>query len=153
MKCWVKTRWIAFATWHRELLAKGNETGYNRVNYKPFFVFPLYFKYLKGIFVRDKFGQQKYIYCMNLRQYLAIMGMATALCWVSWIFVLFNIDPFLDTGLGFFFFYLTFFFALIGSLSIIVFILYIKYLKFKSQRKGKWAFGRSFWLLLLQYLF
>lgn len=60
---------------------------------------------------------------MNLRQYLAIMFFATLLGWAAWIFVVFNVDPFQDSTLGFFFFYLSLFFSLIGTLSLIAFLL------------------------------
>ncbi len=61
---------------------------------------------------------------MTLRQYLAIMGFATVLGWVAWVFVIFNVDPFRDSGLGFLFFFLTLAFALIGTFSIIIYTLY-----------------------------
>ncbi|MBP9760806.1 MAG: hypothetical protein KBD15_01020 [Candidatus Magasanikbacteria bacterium] len=61
---------------------------------------------------------------MTLRQYFIIMGFGTVLGWVAWVFVLFNVDPFLDTGIGFLFFFLTLGFALIGTTSIAVFVWY-----------------------------
>jgi len=60
---------------------------------------------------------------MTLKQYFTIMGFATILGWVAWIFVVFNVDPYLDTGLGFLFFFLTLGFALIGTCSIIIYSL------------------------------
>ncbi|NCO05127.1 MAG: hypothetical protein GW939_03190 [Candidatus Magasanikbacteria bacterium] len=61
---------------------------------------------------------------MNLKQYLTIMGLATILCWVAWIFVIININPFDGNTTGFIFFYITLFFSLIGTNSIIIFALY-----------------------------
>lgn len=69
---------------------------------------------------------------MTLRQYILIMFLATLLCWVAWGFVIFNVDPFRDSTLGFFFFYTSLFFALIGSISLLVF-LFFQVLK-KSDR-------------------
>ncbi len=60
---------------------------------------------------------------MTLRQYLFLMIFATLLCWVAWFFVLLNVDPFVDSNLGFFFFYTTLFCALLGTLSLITFLL------------------------------
>lgn len=60
---------------------------------------------------------------MNLRQYLTIMVFATLLGWVAWFFVIINVDPFQDSTLGFFFFYISLFFSLIGTVSLIAFLL------------------------------
>lgn len=60
---------------------------------------------------------------MNLRQYLTIMVFATLLGWVAWIFVVFNVDPFQDSTLGFFFFYVSLFFSLIGTVSLLAFLI------------------------------
>lgn len=61
---------------------------------------------------------------MYLRQYLSIMFIATALCWVAVGVVLYNIDPFQGSTLGFIFFYTSVLLALIGTLSIVFFFLY-----------------------------
>jgi len=61
---------------------------------------------------------------MNLRQYLSIMLFSSALCWVAWLFVVFNIDPFETNLLSFGFFYVSFFLALLGTLSLILFWIY-----------------------------
>ncbi len=67
---------------------------------------------------------------MNLRQYLTIMTIATILCWVSWIFVIINIDPFQGGFTGFLFFYITLFSAMLGTNSLLIFAIY----KFFSGR-------------------
>lgn len=61
---------------------------------------------------------------MTLRQYLCIMALATALCWTAWILVLFRVDPFEVNILGFAFFYTSLFLALLGTSSLIAFMLY-----------------------------
>lgn len=58
---------------------------------------------------------------MSLRQYLFMMSFAAILCWVSWGFVLVNIDPFQGSKLGFFFFYLSFYSGLLGTFSLLFF--------------------------------
>ncbi len=60
---------------------------------------------------------------MNLRQYLSIMACATLLGWVAWFFVIMNVDPFQENTLGFFFFYISLFFSLIGTISLLSFLL------------------------------
>jgi len=60
---------------------------------------------------------------MNLKQYITIMLLGTILCWVAWFFVILNIDPFQDQGIGFGFFYLSLAFAFIGTVSILSFLL------------------------------
>lgn len=61
---------------------------------------------------------------MNLKQYLAIMCIATLMCVAAWGVVLFNVDPLTDSRLGHAFFYITFFFSLLGAISLINFGLY-----------------------------
>lgn len=61
---------------------------------------------------------------MNLKQYLTTMIFSTLLCWSAWIFVIINIDPFQTGAMGFAFFYISLFFALIGTISLIIFGIY-----------------------------
>jgi len=58
---------------------------------------------------------------MNLKQYISTMIVATILCWVSWWFVIQNIDPFVAGTLGFVFFYISLFLALLGTISLLIF--------------------------------
>ena len=51
------------------------------------------------------------------------MVVIAAVCWVAWIVVLFNIDPFAAGPLGFVFFYLTLFFSLVTTFSVIGLVL------------------------------
>ncbi|MDD2655969.1 MAG: hypothetical protein PHQ18_00135 [Patescibacteria group bacterium] len=61
---------------------------------------------------------------MNLRQYIATMLFATILCWVSWFFVILNVDPTSSPLSGFLFFYGSLFLSVLGTLSIIFFFFY-----------------------------
>jgi len=61
---------------------------------------------------------------MNLRQYLTTMIIASAMCWIAWVFVIQNIDPFSAPWWSFGFFYASLFFALLGSVSLIIFSVY-----------------------------
>lgn len=58
---------------------------------------------------------------MTLRLYLALMSFATLLCWVAWLFVIFYISPTEGGFLGLFFFYLSLFFSIVGTGSVIGF--------------------------------
>jgi len=59
---------------------------------------------------------------MTLRQYLTIMIISSVLCWAAWWVVVINIDPFQDTGLGILFFFISFFFSLLGTVSVFAFL-------------------------------
>lgn len=61
---------------------------------------------------------------MTLRQYIFTMIFATFLCWISWLFVIINIDPYQTTSLGFIFFYVSLFLALLGTISLLTFLSY-----------------------------
>lgn len=60
---------------------------------------------------------------MTLRQYISIMVLGTVLCWTAWWVVVIDIDPFQDTGVGFSFFYVSFFLAILGMISILAFVI------------------------------
>ncbi len=61
---------------------------------------------------------------MTLRQYIVTMLFATLLCWVALGFVVINVDPFQTNVLGFVFFYVSLFLALLGTISLIIFLVY-----------------------------
>ena len=61
---------------------------------------------------------------MTLRQYLRVMILATILCWFALGMVIINIDPFATGESGFFFFYASLFLSLVGTLSLVIFLLY-----------------------------
>ncbi|MFA4871548.1 MAG: hypothetical protein WC610_00605 [Patescibacteria group bacterium] len=52
---------------------------------------------------------------MTLKQLMIIMFFATMICWAIWVAVLFQIDPNESGITGFFMFYASLFFALLGS--------------------------------------
>lgn len=68
---------------------------------------------------------------MTLRQYLILMSMATGMCWVAWLAIILSIDPQTASFTIFAFFYLSLFVALIGTISVIGFI--IKRLMIKND--------------------
>jgi hypothetical protein len=58
---------------------------------------------------------------MTLRQYISIMIVATLFCWLAWVMVIMNVDPFEASPSMFIFFYLSLFLALFGMISLILF--------------------------------
>ena len=61
---------------------------------------------------------------MTARQFISVMILATLVCWASFFFVLFNIDPFTDAGMGHIFFYLTIFCSILGTSVLAMFTAY-----------------------------
>ncbi len=60
---------------------------------------------------------------MNLRHYLLVMSLGTALCWLAWFFVIYSFDPGLAAWWVFIFFYASLFLALVGTISVIGFLI------------------------------
>lgn len=60
---------------------------------------------------------------MTLRAYLVLMAIGTLLCWVTWIFVIYNISPLTAGSLGFLFFYISLFLAMVGTISVVGFLI------------------------------
>ena len=58
---------------------------------------------------------------MTLKQLLIILGMATAVCWIGWAVILFNVDPSEAGFFGFALFYVSLFSALLGSFFMLTF--------------------------------
>jgi len=60
---------------------------------------------------------------MTLRQYLILMSLGTLICWGTWTFILFTLDPNSAGSLGILFFYFSLFLALVGTFSVIIFLI------------------------------
>jgi len=60
---------------------------------------------------------------MTLRQYLILMSVGAAICWMAWIFVLGSTDPTEAGFFGFLFFYCSLFLALAGTFSVFGFLI------------------------------
>lgn len=60
---------------------------------------------------------------MTLKQYLLLMATGTVMCWVAWLFILFNIAPEQAGLLGFTFFYTSLFLGIVGVFSVIGFMI------------------------------
>ena len=66
---------------------------------------------------------------MTLRQYLILMTLGTLICWVAWVFVIFNLDPYQAGFISFLFFYASLFLALLGTFSVCGFLVRRRLLK------------------------
>jgi len=62
---------------------------------------------------------------MTLRQYLTVMLLATLMCWAAFILVIVNVDPFQANWLSLTFFYISLFSALLGTLALLFFLLFL----------------------------
>ena len=60
---------------------------------------------------------------MTIKEYLYLMAFSTLICWVAFVFVLFNIDPAQAGVLGFGFFYISLFLGIVGLFSIFGFLI------------------------------
>jgi len=82
---------------------------------------------------------------MTLRAYLIVMTFATLIAWGIFGFVLFNINPLITNWIGFSFFYVSLFLALLGSAALIGFLVRFVILKKElAFRLVAEAFRQSF---------
>ncbi len=82
---------------------------------------------------------------MTLKGYLTTMIIGSLICWACWIFVIFIVNPEQTNWIGFLLFYLSLFLALIGTASILGFL--IRFVILKQElvfRLVKDAFRQSF---------
>ncbi|MEA1963054.1 MAG: hypothetical protein U9M94_02320 [Patescibacteria group bacterium] len=78
------------------------------------------------------------------------MSMATAVCWLIWLYVLWMINPVLTNWIGFVLFYFSLFLALIGTGAIFGFA--VRFIALKKElafRLVKESFRQSFLFALL----
>jgi len=66
---------------------------------------------------------------MTLKQYLFLMSIAAGLCWVAWFFMVLSTDPNQSNMLIFIFFYFSLYFAILGTFSVIGFLIKMKIIK------------------------
>jgi len=66
---------------------------------------------------------------MTLKQYLLIMSLATLICWLVWVMIIFAYDPNTAGVVGFIFFYVSLYLSILGTFSIIVFLIRSKIIK------------------------
>jgi Ca2+/Na+ antiporter len=66
---------------------------------------------------------------MNLRYYLIIMSLGTLLCWFAWSSIVYSLDPFAAGILALSFFYGSLFLALLGTFSVLGFVIRRMFIK------------------------
>jgi len=94
---------------------------------------------------------------MLLRGYLIIMVVATAVCWSAFSYIVQTVNPEITNWVGFLLFYLSLFFSIVGSASILGFIIRFIALKNKlvlsSVRDAfRQSFLFSFFIVAILYL-
>lgn len=86
---------------------------------------------------------------MTLKKYLAVMVIATTICWTIFLFVSSVVNPEATNWIGFFLFYLAIFMALSGTASLVGFL--IRFVALKRELAFyavKIAFRQSFMFAL-----
>lgn len=82
---------------------------------------------------------------MSLRLYLFIMSAMTVFCWLVFGYIILTVNPETTNGTGFFLFYLSLLFSIIGTAAIIGFV--IRFVIFRHElviNTVKTAFRQSF---------
>lgn len=87
---------------------------------------------------------------MTLKQLIIVVLIATLACWTAWAMVLFAVNPFETNFLGFLLFFLSLFFALLGTFFLLSFGFRKLFNKFSLEYKivGT-SFRQSFFFALL----
>ncbi len=86
---------------------------------------------------------------MTLKKYLNLMVILTVICWLAWVFVLFFINP-EETGLiGFVLFHFSLFLAILGTASILGFIIRARFNQGPVFKQVEVSFRQGIWLGLL----
>ncbi len=87
---------------------------------------------------------------MGLKTYIITMISATLICWASWLFTVFSINPETTNQVGFVLFYSALSLALIGTGAVIGFVIRFIFLKHQlAFRSVLDAFRQSFLFALL----
>jgi hypothetical protein len=82
---------------------------------------------------------------MSLRWYLFIMSVMTIFCWLVFSYIVMTVDPETTNTAGFFLFYLSLFFSLIGSAALVGFLVRFVFLRHELIiNTVKIAFRQSF---------
>jgi len=87
---------------------------------------------------------------MTLKTYIIIMSIMTAVCWTTWFFVLFTINPLITNWIGLLMFYSSIFLALVGTAALAGFV--VRFVALKQElawRLVKEAFRQSFLFSIL----
>lgn len=86
---------------------------------------------------------------MTLKKYLTLMSLITLICWICFGIIIYNLNPEITNFFGFLLFYFGFFLILLGTLSLIGFIIRVHFSKNLVAKQVVVSFRQSIWLSLL----
>lgn len=86
---------------------------------------------------------------MTLKKYLNLMTVLTLVCWLAWVLVLFLINPEEAGLIGEILFYFSLFLAVLGTLSLLGFIIRARFKKGPVFKQVETSFRQAFWLSVL----
>jgi len=85
---------------------------------------------------------------MSLKTYLNLMSILTGICWLGWLAVIFLINP-VEVGLvGFILFYFSLFLAILGTCSVLGFLVRIRLSQKPIFAQTQIAFRQAIWMSL-----
>jgi len=86
---------------------------------------------------------------MTLKKYLNLMTILTVICWVAWVLTLILVNPQQSDLIGFVLFYFSLFLALLGTASVLGFLIRVWLKKKPIFKQVEIAFRQAIWLGLL----
>ncbi|MDO9579730.1 MAG: hypothetical protein Q7J06_04055 [Bacteroidales bacterium] len=86
---------------------------------------------------------------MTLKKYLNLMTILTVICWGAWFLVLILINPEQSDLIGFVLFYFSLFLALLGTISVVGFLIRVWLKKKPIFKQVEIAFRQAIWFGLL----
>ncbi len=90
---------------------------------------------------------------MTLKKYLNLMTISTIICWVVWVLVLVLINPQQSDLIGFVLFYFSLFLAILGTASILGFLIRVWLKKKPIFKQVEIAFRQALWLAIFVSVF
>jgi len=86
---------------------------------------------------------------MTLKKYLNLMTILTVVCWVVWVLTLILVNPQQSDLIGFVLFYFSLFLALLGTASVLGFLIRVWLKKKPIFKQVEIAFRQAIWFGLL----
>ncbi len=90
---------------------------------------------------------------MTLKKYLSLMSLAAIICWVCFGIIIFNLNPEITNFYGFLLFYFGLFAALLGTLSLLGFIIRARFSEELIAKQVIISFRQAIWLSCLIIFF
>ncbi len=83
---------------------------------------------------------------MTLKKYLNLMSILTGICWLAWVLVIFLVNPARTGFIGFVLFYFSLFLAILGTASVLGFIVRIQLSQKPVFKQVEIAFRQGAWI-------